>query len=294
MRSTCVLFRRHEKNKGVAPRWDIWQNKYDAWVHLKRMSKLAGTGYYIPPNWYQHFRMFPPISHNFHEERTLNPYANSEPTQLDMELDEGRQKLRQELGMKSRSLAAAGNRYFSQFWIQKPLDTMERKYYDLTSNKKLSHREAVDMLLKEHQKERQTRRRVQLIQAEQAKQSGKYITMREATALMSLLHHTHSLPGAQAAESLANTIQQQSIDAPLKSARFALASNSQRSGSSSSDGINVTPDESEPEVFDVLSDGNDSMSTLRETATDGTGEADWYSGVTSAIPAPRAPQRQTS
>ena len=88
MRQSGVLRKRYPKNYGVAPRWDIWQNQYDAWKHLKRMSRLAGTGYYIPPKWYQHFRMFPPVSANPTEEQTLNPYANSEPTQqLDMQLD---------------------------------------------------------------------------------------------------------------------------------------------------------------------------------------------------------------
>ena len=183
------------RNMGVAPRFDTWNEKYEAWGHLRRMAKLVGTGFYIPPEWYTHFRMFPPIQHNFTEEKTQNPFNQPEPTQQQFIPDAERQQLRQELAMKSRSLASEGMRYFNLFWVQKPIDQAERRYYRYRKDG-LTHQEAIKKVLQDFRDEQTVKKRAQLIQAEEAKLGGKFITMREAATVLKVLAQLQAHPMA--------------------------------------------------------------------------------------------------
>lgn len=176
------------RNKGVAPKYDTWSDKYDPWLHLRRMGKLVGTGFYIPPNWYNHFRMFPPITHSFKEEKTLNPYTVEEVTQEQFNtLTEDRKAVRDELARRSRSLAATGMRYFNIFWVEKPLDDAERQYYVLRKSSGLSHEAALKKVLGEFYESQALRRRSHMIQSEEAQMTGKFLTMREAMSVVQLL-----------------------------------------------------------------------------------------------------------
>lgn len=140
-----------------------------------------------PPEWYNHFRMFPPINHNFQQERTLNPHNESEPTQDSTDqLSAARLALRDELARKSRLLASEGMRYYNIFWVRKPLDRMERSYYDL-KRRGCAHDVAIKKVLQTFYEELTVKKRVSAIQAEEAKLSGRFITMREAVVVMNVL-----------------------------------------------------------------------------------------------------------
>ena len=189
MRNSIQLRHKMPKNINVAPRYDIWNEKYEPWLHMKRMGRLVGTGFYIPPEWYNHFRMFPPINHNFQEEKTLNPQNRGEPTQDGTDtLSAERWKLREELGQRSRSLAAEGMRYYNLFWIRKPLEEMEKQYY-IYKGKGLNHDGAIRRTLQDFYSQLATRKRAGLIQSEEARLSGEFISMREAATVISALAH---------------------------------------------------------------------------------------------------------
>ena len=176
------------RNRGMAPRWDAWSDKYDPWSHLRRMAKLVGTGFYIPPNWYNHFRMFPPIQHSFKEEKTLNPQTVEELTQEQFNtISDERKMVREELAKKSRTLASSGMRYYNIFWVEKPLDDAERQYYVLRKSNGLSHEEAIKKVLADFYEKQALRRRAHMIQSEEAQMTGKFLTMREAMSVVQLL-----------------------------------------------------------------------------------------------------------
>lgn len=188
LRRTPLQLHLEIRNKGVAPKYDTWSDKYDPWLHLRRMGKLVGTGFYIPPNWYNHFRMFPPITHSFKEEKTLNPYTVEEVTQEQFNtLSDDRKAVREELARRSRSLAATGMRYFNIFWVEKPLDDAERQYYVLRKSSGLSHEAALKKVLGEFYESQALRRRSHMIQSEEAQMTGKFLTMREAMSVVQLL-----------------------------------------------------------------------------------------------------------
>ncbi len=167
----------------------MWNEKYEPWRHLRNMGRLVGTGFYIPPEWYNHFRMFPPINNNFQEEKTLNPNNRSEPTQDGADtLSEERARLREELGQRSRSLAAEGMRYYNLFWVRKPLEDMERQYY-VFKGSGMSHDAAIRKTLGEFYTRLAERRRAALIQSEEARLSGEFLSMREAATVIGALAH---------------------------------------------------------------------------------------------------------
>jgi hypothetical protein len=187
MRRNGALLWKVPKNRSVAPQFDVWNEKYEPWAHMKRMGKIVGTGFYIPPEWYNHFRMFPPVHHNFQQEQTLNPKNASEPTQDDRTtISAERLKLRDELARKSRALATEGMRYYNLFWVQKPLDAMERQYFRL-QKQGVPHNVAIKKVLQEFYDSLAVKQRVAHIQSEEAKLSGGFITMREATTVLSVL-----------------------------------------------------------------------------------------------------------
>lgn len=290
-RTTTVLYK-IPKNMGVAPRYDVWNEKYEPWAHMKRMGRLAGTGFYIPPEWYNHFRMFPPIQHNFQQERTLNPHNHSEPTQdFDGNLSAERVALRDELAHKSRLLASEGMRYYNIFWVRKPLDRMEKGYYDLKRSG-VSHTAAIQKVLQDFYDELTAKKRVAAIQAEEAKLSGQYITMREATVVMQVLAqlqreqltpHQASLLAQEQREkahegtSLAVTLKRAQPSSEDDVSADALA---EGLADDSVDAASGQPPTYAAEVHEVP---GDSVKKMQERATDGTGKADWYAGYSPFI-----------
>lgn len=192
LRATTSALHRVPRNLSVAPRFDTWNEKYEAWPLLRKMGKLAGTGFYIPPEWYYHFRMFPPISNNFTEERTLNPHNDAEPTQSEIMLDATREKLRDELSRQSRGAATEGSRYFNLYWVKKPLDQMERRYWYFTRTMGFEHETSIKRVVQEYHEEKAVRRRTAMIQAEEAKLTGKFITMTEAMTVLQLLRQAQT------------------------------------------------------------------------------------------------------
>ncbi|EPY35791.1 hypothetical protein STCU_00910, partial [Strigomonas culicis] len=188
MRRSVQSLYKIPKNMGVAPRYDVWNAKYEPWVLMRRMGRLAGTGFYIPPEWYNHFRMFPPMQNHFQQEQTLNPQNELDPTQDDRsgQLAAERLALRDELAHKSRLVASEGMRYYNIFWVRKPLDRMEKEYYDL-KRRGIAHDVAIRKVLQGFYEALARKKRLSAIQAEEAKLSGKYITMREATVVMGVL-----------------------------------------------------------------------------------------------------------
>lgn len=187
MRRCSSYLYKTPKNIGIAPRYDVWGEKYEPWEHMRRMGRLAGTGFYIPPEWYNHFRLFPPINHNFLPENTLNPKNRSEPVgEMNSTLSSERMSIRNELKKKSRLLASVGSRYYNIFWIRKPLDRMEKKYFDL-EKKGVRHDVALTKVLKEFYDELTTKKTVIAMQAAEAKISGKFISMGEAVVVINVL-----------------------------------------------------------------------------------------------------------
>ena len=175
------------KNAGVAPAFDAWPAAYEPWQHMRRVAKLVGTGFYIPPEWYNHFRLFPPVPHNFSQEQTLNPKNDSEETQSDARsIDDERQRLRDELSRRSRHVASHGMRYYNIFWVEKPLDRMERSYYVMRRTG-YTHTDAVKKVLQEFYEEIAVKKRIAAIQAEEAKMHGGFLTMTEATVVLQVL-----------------------------------------------------------------------------------------------------------
>ncbi|KAG5482966.1 hypothetical protein LSCM4_07175 [Leishmania orientalis] len=300
-RSSWCLYK-IPKNMGVAPRFDTWNEKYEPWEHLKRMGRLAGTGFYIPPEWYHHFRMFPPINHNFQQERTLNPHNASEPTQDDTDhLSAERVALRDELARKSRLLASEGMRYYNVFWVRKPLDRMERQYYELR-RKGVAHSVAIKQVLQMFYDDLTVKKRVAAIQAEEAKLSGKYISMREATVIMGVLtqlqkeqltpHQVTLLAKekrekAQAGEAFAATVERttEAVDGAAKGAAEGeevmsadsladlLSTETELDGDTPSISYKVTIRDTE----------HDSVKQLQEAALDNTGRSDWYTGASPVL-----------
>ncbi|KAI5691919.1 hypothetical protein MNV84_01995 [Leishmania braziliensis] len=285
------------KNMGVAPRFDTWNEKYEPWEHLRRMGRLAGTGFYIPPEWYNHFRMFPPINHNFQQERTLNPHNASEPTQDDSEhLSAERIALRDELARKSRLLASEGMRYYNVFWVRKPLDRMEREYYVL-KRKGVAHSVAIKRVLQMFYDDLTVKKRVAAIQAEEAKLSGKYISMREAVVLMGVLtqlqkeqltpHQVTLLvqeqrARAQTGEAFVATVER-STEAVADAAKGAAEGGEVISADSLADLLSTEAglDENAPSIsykVTIHDAEHDSVKQLQDAALDHTGRSDWYTG----------------
>lgn len=302
IRRSAVLRFKMPKNLGVAPEFDTWNKKYEPHEHLRSMAKLAGTGFYIPPDWYQHFRMFPPISNNFLEEQTLNPHNQSEPTQVRTELEANRAAVRDELGRRSRALASEGMRYYNIFWVQKPLDEMERAYYQL-KGAGLSHEDAMKQALEQFHSKMSGRKRVAAIQAEEAKLSGNFITMREASSVLAALVHLEKKRATpHYAIGLAEKKAALAAEAPLKvgtarwvakapapteiekmakeAAAGASPAEAAAADSGDADGLfSFLEDESGKMVADVTDVTSDSTSALREAATNSTGNGTWYGGA---------------
>eukprot|EP00760_Papus_ankaliazontas_P004807 PhM_4_TR12165/c0_g2_i1/m.26219 len=216
LQRTLITLRKRPRNMGAAPQLDTWHQKYDAWAGMNRMRKLVGTGFYVPPEWYQHFRMFPPPHNSSVEEETQNPLAHEEHQKSPHE-NERRMALRDELAKRSRDVASAGNRYMNLFWVTKPLDEMERSYHQCVSEMGLSHGEAVERVMKEHYAKQAVRRRVHALHLEEAKLSGKFVTMREGTAVIQALAFVHkgTLAPQQYAE-LSSNIRQKVHSKPTR------------------------------------------------------------------------------
>jgi hypothetical protein len=306
MRRTAAVCYKMPKNMGVAPRFDVWQERYEPWEHMRRMGRLAGTGFYIPPEWYNHFRMFPPISHNFQQEKTLNPHNESEPTQDGRGgMSAERLALRDELARKSRLVASEGMRYYNIFWVRKPLDNMEREYYQL-KRMGVEHSEAVRRVLRGFYNELTVKKRVAVIQAEEAKLSGKFISMREATVVMSVLtqlqrdqltpHQASLLARHQRdrvckAETLTAAVSRSAASEPTSDTPATAVS--APSGATESMSADILADlMAEPEVaaesgtqyrVEIKDVPHDSVSALREIATDGTGSPHWYTGSSPVV-----------
>jgi hypothetical protein len=214
MRRTALLSVRLPREMGLAPEHAKWRQEYEPWKHLRRTANLAGTGFYIPPEWYQHFRMFPPVQNQFLEEQTLNPYNDSEQTQPAADQKDAlRNEIRKELGMHSRSMAAEGNRYFNIFWVEKSMDKAERSYH-LYKGRGYTHTEAIRKALEEYYEEQTLKKRAHIIQCEEAKLSGKFLTMREASSMLTALSrmttltlapHEFSVLAGETAEAVATT-----------------------------------------------------------------------------------------
>ncbi|KPI85838.1 hypothetical protein ABL78_5092 [Leptomonas seymouri] len=303
MRRSSPQFYKLPKNMGVAPRFDTWNEKYEPWEHMKRMGRLAGTGFYIPPEWYSHFRMFPPINHNFQQEKTLNPQNQSEPTQDDTDhLSVERIALRDELSRKSRLVASEGMRYYNIFWVRKPLDRMERQYYEL-KRKGVPHSVAIKKVLESFYNELTMKKRVAAIQAEEAKLSGKYISMREATVIMGVLAQ---MQREQLTPHQVALLTKEHRDTTYNGEAFEATV--ERSAATVDDGASATADGageamSADSLADLLSaesdmDGDapattykvrildtqqDSVKQLQEAAADHTGSAEWYTGASPVL-----------
>lgn len=308
MRRTTSLRWKVPKNLGVAPRYDTWNAQYEPWAHMRRMGKIVGTGFYIPPEWYNHFRMFPPVHHNFLQEDTLNPRNESEPTQDDTTtMSAERLRLREELSRKSKAVASEGMRYYNLFWIQKPLDAMERQYFRL-KKQGISHDVAIKKVLQEFYDSLAIKQRVANIQSEEAKLSGGFITMREATTVLQVLsqiqkeqltpHQVATLAAEKLHQALDGDIVKgvvsRSMDEP-KTAKSADANTSAVSSAADASSAANAETMTSPEALDALLEaessgsvstsglsvsvvpaGYDSLPKLRETATDNTGDVDWY------------------
>eukprot|EP00744_Colponema_vietnamica_P021328 GILI01030443.1.p1 GENE.GILI01030443.1~~GILI01030443.1.p1 ORF type:complete len:282 (-),score=38.03 GILI01030443.1:46-801(-) len=242
--------------------------------------------------------MFPPISNNFLEEQTMNPHNQSEPTQIRTELDGTRAAVREELGKRSRALASEGMRYYNIFWVQKPLDEMERKYYQLKESG-IGHDDAIRAALEMFHTRLSGKKRVAAIQAEEAKLSGNFITMREASSVLSALVHLekkratphHAVELVERKAALAS-------EAPLKigTARWVqnrtvtLAAAVDADGDSEAtpptavaegdaDGLfSFLEDSSGKMVVDTSDTPSESVAALREQATNRTGSSAWYGG----------------
>lgn len=298
MRRTGRLLYKTPKNTGVAPRFDTWNEKYEPWEQMKRMGRLAGTGFYIPPEWYNHFRMFPPINHNFQQERTLNPHNESEPTQDDTNrLTAERVALRDELARRSRLVASEGMRYYNLFWVRKPLDRMEKEYYDL-KRKGVSHPIAIKRVLAGFYDELTAKKRVAAIQAEEAKLSGKFISMREATVVMNVLvqlqreqltpHQAAVLAKEQrrvshAGEGLTTTVTRAAPQTAATTPEADATSADALADLLSSDAI-ATASPAPQYNVEVTEARYDSHKKLHDTMSlDGTGSAAWYDGASPTL-----------
>ncbi|EKG06484.1 hypothetical protein TCSYLVIO_002409 [Trypanosoma cruzi] len=300
MRSTALWLYKMPKNMGVAPRFDVWNESYEPWQHMKRMGRLVGTGFYIPPEWYNHFRMFPPINHNFQQEKTLNPRNESEPTQDDTgSLSQERAALRDELARKSRLLASEGMRYYNIFWVRKPLDRMEKEYYEL-KRKGVAHSEAIKKVLEGFYKELAVKKRVAAVQAEEAKLSGRFITMREATVVLNVLAQLHreqltphqvtllareQHQATEKASGLTATVSRVSAPAAGIDADSTASKESGSDEALSADSLaNILEDDHASGAgtqyqVEVKHSARDSVRQLHEKSTDDTGSPDWYTGA---------------
>lgn len=283
MRRNVITLYKTPKNMGVAPRYDQWMDKHEPWEHMKRMGRLVGTGFYIPPEWYSHFRMFPPINHNFQQEKTLNPRNNPDPTSSGTNtLSSDRVAIRQELAHRSRLLASEGMRYYNLFWVRKPLDRMEKQYMDLT-RKGAQHSYAMKRVLDSFYDEITVKRRVAAIQEEEAKLSGKFISMREAIAVMAILSHVQreQLSPHQAAVLAKVQKQRSHNEMPVRATLTHKATQEEYDGSPEGLGDILSQDDSP--IVQLSDSDSDSLQKLRDVATDGTGEPDWYSGMTPVL-----------
>ncbi|KEG13930.1 hypothetical protein DQ04_00711080 [Trypanosoma grayi] len=302
MRQTLLLRYKMPKNMGVAPRFDTWNEPYEPWQHMKRMARLVGTGFYIPPEWYSHFRMFPPINHNFQQEKTLNPHNASEPTQDDTDtLSRERVALRDELARKSRLVASEGMRYYNIFWVRKPLDRMEKEYYEL-KRRGVEHSVAIKKVLQGFYDDLSVKRRVAAVQAEEAKLSGRFITMREATVVMGVLAQLHREQLTPHQVTLLAREQQQATERESGLTASVLRVNSTPAeGSGGGAGGEATSNADEALSADALAEmlsvdhtaggggaqyqveikqsSSDSVRQMQERATDRTGSPAWYTGA---------------
>lgn len=297
MRTTFISRHMMSRNAGVAPKFDTWSDKYDAWRYMRRMSKLVGTGFYIAPNWYHHFRMFPPQSHSFKQEHTENPYAVEEPTQEQFDsVDSDRRALRDELARRSRSLASAGMRYFNIFWVKKPLDDAERRYFALRrGNAGLGHDDAMKQVLSEFYQKQALRRRSHMIQAEEAQMTGKFLTMREAMSVVQLLGDAQKMSLAphqfaelaQSARSrtsngettvgASRTVAQQSDANKRGETMSAEALHAMLSGSGDASAQDSAAGRTTMSTTVVVEDAeSDSVSSLKNISTGSTGSVDWF------------------
>lgn len=309
LRVTPLRWYKLPKNYHVAPAYDTWNEKHEAWVHLRKMSKLAATGFYIPPAWYQHFRMFPPTTHNFTEEKTQNPQNVGDETQTPANklpgYSEARKELRTQLAKHAVSAATAGNRYLNQFFVRKPIDEMEHHYNDLT-RRGVSHKEALRKVLTAYREKQAVRARTHLIQSEEARLSGKFITMREAVSVMQILNTVQVERFApQDYAHLAAETKQHYLNDPLVSAQRVTRQVKKAKPTTTADATaapvaaadaaaapaeaatkppvapEATGDDDDTELIEeVIANPTpgDSLPKLRETARDGMETDMWYDG----------------
>lgn len=291
MRRNFSFLYKTPKNIGVAPRYDVWNEKYEPLEHMRRMGRLVGTGFYIPPEWYNHFRLFPPINHNFQPEKTLNPTNRSEPTgEMSSSLSTERMSIRNELKKKSRLLASVGSRYYNIFWIRKPLDRMEKNYFDL-ERKGVRHDVALTKVLQTFYDELAAKKTVLAMQAAEAKISGKFISMKEAVVVINVLSQLqnkhfsphqasllvkHQFRRSHNEEPFHATIHKKD---PLKG-RFEEGTEGALSPDSlanflSEDGIEVHSN--------IHPSKASSIAQLNDFSTDHTGAADWYCGYSPEV-----------
>eukprot|EP00758_Cryptobia_borreli_P018908 Tbor_TRINITY_DN7633_c0_g1::TRINITY_DN7633_c0_g1_i1::g.1006::m.1006 len=298
MKRTMVVWWKMPKNIGVSPQFDTWNKKYEPWEHLRAMGRLSGTGFYIPPEWYNHFRMFPPINNNFLEEQTMNPMNEAEPTQVRSELDTTRAAVRDELGKRSRLLVSEGMRYYNIFWVQKPIDEMERKYYQLIANG-ATHEGAIRAALEQFHATLSTKKRVAAIQAEEAKLSGNFVTMREASAIMNTLVHIekkkftpyNATKLAEAKYKMALTGgQMEGTTRYVEKRRPTMASSSESAATNvptkndAESLFTFLEDDGGFMVVDINENADDIVSKLKEVATNYTGDDMWYTGEGPDLP----------
>ncbi|KAG8348088.1 hypothetical protein TRVL_01073 [Trypanosoma vivax] len=295
MRRTRTGVYKMPKNMGVAPRFDTWNEQYEPWQHMRRMARLVGTGFYIPPEWYNHFRMFPPINHNFQQEKTLNPRNASEPTQDDTDtVTQERVALRDELARKSRLVASEGMRYYNIFWVRKPLDRMEKEYYNL-KRKGVPHDDAMKRVLQGFYDELSVKKRIAAIQAEEAKLSGRFITMREASVVLGVLAklHKEKLTPHQVALLAKEQKQATQTGGNLTAtiSRTSMGVESKDSTQNAEEGVspdvlaNILSEDNVPSVdgtkyqVEIKEVSRDSVRQLSERASDQLGCSTWYTGA---------------
>lgn len=244
------------------------------------MGRLAGTGFYIPPEWYNRFRMFPPINHNYQQEKTLNPHNQSEPTSHSVSLDAERAQIRDELARKSRHLASEGMRYYNIFWVKKPLDRMEQDYFELTKKKGVAHAVAIKRVLEAFYDEIAAKKRVAAIQAEEAKRSGKFISMREAVVVMSILSQIQRDQLTPHQASLLAKTQYERVHG--RTPQSEAAATDTREDAISPDALaSVLAEREEPLEDDVvtpLHTDTDSVAKLHSHGTEAEEDIHWYTG----------------
>eukprot|EP01006_Ploeotia_vitrea_P016586 TRINITY_DN47318_c0_g2_i1.p1 TRINITY_DN47318_c0_g2~~TRINITY_DN47318_c0_g2_i1.p1 ORF type:complete len:186 (+),score=18.79 TRINITY_DN47318_c0_g2_i1:42-599(+) len=163
MPKSGMLVPKRTQNK----RWRNWSQMRS----YTMMGRLAATGSWRPPEWYYAMRVSPPPVRRYRDFTHFIEYKKH--------YDE----LRQRFFAANPQTKTIGRNMFNNFWLEKPVEKLLRKYEDLRKAGK-SHSEAFEIVTEEYDKVCKIVERHRQLVAEKALKNTNVLSMKDAQAML--------------------------------------------------------------------------------------------------------------